>query len=227
MAVIDLVPRVRKALGVSSSYDATDVPEVIRGAIRRLLRDYNFPKSLRRAYLGTGPAAADGSGPTLVADEDLFDLPAGFKKDLQLRFRDPADDTWSDPLERTEAFVLPTDSVTQRYWLEGVQLGVDFAIGDDGVGKQLVLFYQSLLVDSTSEDWMTTDFTDAVAYLSIMRGALDFRKPDVAKDYSGLWTDEQTSLAIYLNELEWSNVVINQRETYRRVSARYPANACG
>src|SRR4051812_3033146 len=117
MSVDALVPRVRTALGVSSQYDSEEIPNLIRGRIGRLLRDYNFPKSVQRAFLGTGANATDGN-PTLVLDEDSFDLPAGFKRDLQLRFRDPDLDAWSQPLQKREGFILPDGSgVTSWYWL--------------------------------------------------------------------------------------------------------------
>lgn len=236
MTVEALVPRVRKALGVSSSFDSEDIPDLIRAAIGRLLRDYHFPKTVSRYYLGSGGTADGSSGSLLALSDQSFDLPNGFKLAGQLRFYDPSEKTWSDPLERRDGFILPselfadvtslvpnfTNQITKRFWLEGTKLWIDLAIDTDGVGKQLVLWYESLLVDTASEAWMTTDFTDAVVYLSIMRGALQFRKPDVAKDYSGLWQDEQTSLAIYLNELEWDSVVVMQRERRVETSPRYP-----
>lgn len=224
MAVTDLVPRVRKALGVSSSYDAVEVPALIRSAIGRLLRDYNFPKSVTRAYLGAGPAAADGN-PTLELGDSSFDLPAGFKREFQVRFRDPADNSWTKPLSKREGFILPDNTqTTSWYWLEGTKLYIDLEIDTDGVGKQLVLIHQSQLVDATSEDWITTDFPDAVCYLSLVRGAVDFRKPEVAQAYGALWQDEQTSLAIYLNELEWGNTVLVQRELRNPLIERYPSH---
>lgn len=236
MTVEALVPRVRKALGVSSSYDSEDIPDLIRGSIGRLLRDYNFPKSVSRLYLGSGGTADGSSGTLLALNDQSFDLPAGFKKPGRLRFYDPAEKTWSNPLERREEFVLPTElfadivtsnplinrQITKRFWIEGLKLWIDLPIEADGVGKQLVLWYQSMAVNVTSEAWMTTDFADAVRLFSIMRGALDFRKPDVAKDYAALWTDEQTSLAIYLNELEWDSVVMTQRERRIEANNRYP-----
>lgn len=236
MTVEALVPKVRKALGVSSAYDSEDIPDLIRSSIGRLLRDYNFPKSVSRYYLGSG-GTADGTNGTLLAlGDQSFALPAGFKRDGMLRFYDPSDQTWSDPLEKREGFVLPAElyadvvsvtpysssAITKRFWLEGLTLWLDLAIDTDGVGKQLVMWYQSQAVDTTSEAWMTDDFESAVKYLSIMRGAVDFRKPDVAKDYAELWADEQTSLAIYLNELEWGNVVMMQRERRTATLSRYP-----
>lgn len=236
MTVEALVPRVRKALAVSSSYDSEDIPDLIRASIGRLLRDYHFPKSVSRYYFGSGGTADGTSGTLLALSDQSFTLPNGFKKDGQLRFYDPAAATWSDALEKREGFVLPAElfadivnsdpfiqqQITKRYWIEGTKLWVDLAIDTDGVGKQLVMWYENQLVDTASEAWITTDYTDAVVYLSIMRGALQFRKPEVAKDYAGLWQDEQTSLAIYLNELEWGGVVMMQRERRAAALSRYP-----
>lgn len=213
MSVEALVRRVRRALGVSASYDSEDIPDLIRSAVGRMLRDYNFPKSITRVEF------------TLVLNDQDFDLPAGFKKDLQVRFYDPTDDTWSDPLQKAEAFRMPAASGnTEFYWIEGTKLYIDTAIESDGVGTKLILFYQNMSV-SVNEDWLTEDFADAVCYLAIMRGAVDFRKPSVAKDYAALWTDEQTSLAIYLNELEWGNVVMMQRERRIPPTSRYSSDA--
>jgi hypothetical protein len=225
MGIEALVPSVRRKLGVSSSYDSEEIPDIIRGSIGRLLRDYNFPKSIRRAYLGSGAVDGDGNA-TLAAGDQTFELPTGFKREFQLRFYDPADGTWSEPLSKREGFRLPAAGVVETgwYWFEGTALWIDLAIEDDGAGKQLVLIYQSMLLDEISEAWISTEWPDAVTYLSVMRGALDFRKPDVAKDYAALWTDEQTSLAIYLNELEWGNVVMMQRERAIPTLERYPVS---
>jgi len=222
MSVEALVPRVRRALGVSSSYDAETVPDLIRGAIARLLRDYNFPKSVSRYYFGTGGTADGTSGSLLALDDQSFDLPAGFKRDFQLRFYDPAEETWSEPLEKREQFVMPASSgATSNYWIEGTTLWIDTAIEADGVGKQLVFFYQGLAV-TPNESWITVDWADAVVYSSAMRGAVEVRKPELADTYAKLWADERESLAIYLNELEWGNVVMMQRERKLPALDRYP-----
>jgi len=219
MTVAALVPRVRRALAVSSQYDSEAIPDLIRAAVKRLLKDYNFHKTLKRVSLVTAPATA------LVLGDQSFTLPSGFKKDLQVRFYDPADGTWSDPLRKREGFVLPAASgVTTYYWLEGTKLWIDTAIDTDGVGKLLYLFYQDM-DDTTNEDWLTDDEPDAVAYLAITRGALDFRKPEVAQEYGALWIDERESLAIFKNELEWGNVEMLQREREIPPIDRYPTDA--
>lgn len=223
MSVEALVPRVRRALGVSSSYDNEIVPDLIRQAVGRLLRDYNLPKSVGRWYFGSAGGGAEGSSTrTLALGQQSFSLPPGFKRDFQLRFYDPAEETWSEPLEKREAFVMPSASgATSNYWLEGTTLWIDTAIEADGVGKQLIFFYQGMDI-ATNESWVTDDWPDAVAYQATMRGAVDVRKPEVAAAYVQLWADERESLAIYLNELEWGNVVMMQRERKIPALDRYP-----
>lgn len=225
MSVEALVPRVRRSLAVSQSYDNETIPDLIRGAVRRLLRDYNFPKSKGRRYLGTGGTADGSSGTLLALNNQAFVLPDGFKKDFQLRFYNPAEETWSEPLKKREGFIMPSVSgQTEWYWIEGLTLYIDTKVEDDGVGQQLILFYQTKDSES-NEDWVTVDFEDAVCYRAIMAGAVEVRKPDVAKTFAELWADERESLAIYLNELEWDNVNIMQRERSLPMLERYPTDA--
>lgn len=215
MQIEALVPRVRNGLGVAASYDNIEIPDLIRSAIRRLLRDYNFPKSKQRAIY------------TLALGDQGFDLPVGFKNVGSVRFYNPIDITWSEPLKRYEQFRLPQQQgLTSGYWIEGQQLWIDSVIEEDGVDKQLVLFYQDQSVE-LNYDWLTDNFEDAVAYLAITRGAGEMRKDEVMKMFAPLWTDEQTSLAIYLNELEWDHVEILMKEAMRDPKLRYPTGRTG
>src|SRR5690606_14221812 len=66
----EMATRVRETCSVSASYDAA-ITQVVEGAMKRLLRDYNFPKQAR---LNTFPAVAQGT--------NTFDLPEGFKKPI-------------------------------------------------------------------------------------------------------------------------------------------------
>lgn len=214
MSVDALVPRVRKALGVSASYDDEEIPALIRSAINRLLRDYNFPKSVMRFEI-----------PNTFLNTQEITLPAGFKRELAVQFTNPAavPQTWSEPLEKKEGFQLPYPSgYPHFYWLEGQKLWLDTPTPADMVGYTFQLFYQSMLPED-NEDWITVDFEDSVRILSIVRGAMDYRKPDVLQGYSALWSDERESLAIYLNELEWNNVRVNMREARPAAAERYPA----
>lgn len=215
MLIEALVPRVRNGLGVAESYDNIEIPDLIKSAIRRLLRDFNFPKSKQRAIYD------------LVLDDQGFDLPVGFKLPGTLRFYNPLTKEWSEPLRRYERFTLPSkDGVTSGYWIEGQKLWIDAPIEQDGVGKQLVLFYQDQSWE-LNYDWITDNYEDAVAYLAIVRGAGDMRKDEVMKIYAPLWSDEQTSLAIYLNELEWDSVEILMREPSMNPRVRYPTGRTG
>lgn len=210
MLIEELVPRVRTALGVSSSYDNIEIPTHIRAAIKRLLRDYNFPKSRARHSFVLS-----------TLGESSFVLPADFKRAFGLMFFDPSDVSWSDPIQRAEGFQLPSQSgLTDRWWLEGQSLYINTPIQDDGLNKHLVLFYQSNGVEENAS-WLLNDFEDAVAYLAIVRGAADMRKAEVMQTYAPLWSDEQTSLAIYLNELEWDGVIVKMREERQRPVERY------
>ena len=76
---------------------------------------------------------------------------------------------------------------------------------------------------ASNEDWMTTDFPDAVLLFAVTRGSAQFRKPEVMAAYAQLWADERESLAIYLNELEWNNADIRMREARPPAIERYPA----
>lgn len=206
-----LVPLVRSALGVSSSYDDEKIPDLIRRTINRLLRDYHFPKAVKK-YEFTN----------LLLGSKEFTLPAGFKKELEVRLYNPTDVSWSEPLRKKERFQLPYPDGSQMfYWLEGTKLIIDTKLDSAQVGWSLVLWHESMDVAS-NEAWLCDDFPDSVMYFSIVRGAAEFRKPEVASIYGPLWTDERESLAIYTNELEWNNTEIRMREPAGYPSERYP-----
>lgn len=222
--IVDLIPRVRRLLGVTSAYDDNEVTDIIRGAIRKLLRDYNFPKSRARAFLGTGaPSVVNGEN-TLELSDMEFPVPTGFKAEGVLYFFDPVTGSFSAPLTKREAFSPPPDDGYNKfYWItEGKVIldePVDWSSADNDY--QLVMLYQTMDVDS-NEAWITEEFEDAVVYLACTRGAVEVRKPDLAQAMSQLWTDEQNALAIYLNELEWDNVEMVQREPAPLPLGRYP-----
>jgi hypothetical protein len=211
MSVDLLVPEVRSALGVSASFDDVKIPGLIRRTITRLLRDYHFPKALKRitfADLRTG--------------DQQFKLPDGFKKELGIRIYDPTSTSWTDPLRKYETFKLPSVSGGPAgYWLEGTSLWIDTPIDVNRMGFSAVLWAETMDAAS-NEDWLTADYPDAVLYASILRGTAEFRKTEVAQLFAPLWTDEQTSLAIYLNELEWNNADMRMREAADRPVERYP-----
>jgi hypothetical protein len=200
MSVADLVPRVREALGISASYEAEIIPALIRRQIGRLLRDYNFPKQIVRVeFPVTDPTA------------QTFVLPAGFKKELAVHIFDPRTTLWSEPLKKREGMV-PQTFEPDYYWLQGGSLQLNTPMGPNGVGMKLVVFFQSM-DPVLNEDWMTEDFEDVVFTLSVYRGSIEQRKPDVGAAFGQLWKEDQASLAIYVNELEFSNLDMIQRET--------------
>lgn len=210
--ILDLVPRVRKALAVSSSYEDTDIPDLISESINRLLRDYHFPKAVQKATFANA-----------LLNDRSFALPAGFKKEMEVRYFDPTTSAYSDPLIKRENFQLPYPSgVPYYYWLEGTNLVVDTPYPAAMVGFSTLIWFESMDV-SSNETWITSDFASAVRLFSIVRGAAEFRKPEVAQVYGALWTDEQASLAIYLNELEWNNANIQMKEPRVAALPRYPA----
>jgi hypothetical protein len=212
MSVDALVPEVRGALAVSSSFDDEKIPALIRRTINRLLRDYNFPKSVRREdYLNA------------FLNTKEFTLPDGFKRELEVRYFEPETEAYSEPLRKSDKFRLPYPSgVPYYYWLEGTKLVVDTPYPSSMVGYSTFIWYQSMDA-AGNEDWLTEDFADSVFYLSVVRGCAEFRKPEVMQTYAPLWDDERNSLAIYLNELEWNKVQVNMREARGYPPERYPA----
>jgi hypothetical protein len=218
MSVASLTPRVREACGVSTAYDDETIPALIRRCIRRLLRDYHFPKSVRQLNYDT------------ILGQGSFTLPVGFKKELGVQWYDPSGEgSWSDPLSKAPGFRLPQpDSIARWYWLQGLDLMIDTPVADTLMNDfVLQLFYESLLVETVgeelgNEDWFTEDFDDVLFYCAVVKGAVEFRKPEVAQAFSPLYAEEITSLAIYTNELEWSNVRVQMMEPRRFSTERYP-----
>lgn len=211
MSVDALVPDVQSALAVNSSYADEKIPALIRRTITRLLRDYHFPKAvLREDYTN------------LFLNSQEFTLPDGFKKELEFRLYDPVSLAYTDPLKKRERFQLPyPDGSPTFYWLQGTKLIIDTPLDASRVGFSAFLWYESMSA-ALNEDWLTEDFPDAVIYFSAVRGAAEFRKPEVMQIYAPLWDDEKTSLAIYTAELEWNNADIRMREPAGYPSERYP-----
>jgi hypothetical protein len=218
--IADLVPRVRRSLGVNATYD-DDIAAGIGRAMVRLLRDYNFPKTVRRLEY------AD-----LAAGVQQFQLPDGFKRPLQVQFYEPAASAWSEPLMRREGFVRPSLGLhddraalpyASYYWLEGSKLWTDRPLDAGAAGITLQLFYQSMLVDDDNTSWMLQDFEDIIFTYSVVRLAPDLRKPEVLAAYAPLWQDEQQSIAIFLNELEFAGLDMQMREPLDNSGySRYP-----
>lgn len=212
MTVAALTPLVRKALGVSQSYDDEDIPALIRRCIVRLLRDYHFPKSVVRQSF------------PLVLGQQSVALAEGFKKDLGIRFYNPNDFTWSEPLSKADGFRLPQDrGHAAYYWLEGELLYLDTPITNGWEVTTLELWFESTLV-SLHENWFTADFEDLLFCYTVFRGSTEYRKPEVAKIFGPLWADDRASLAVYVNELEFSNISVEMKERRPVPIERYPTS---
>jgi len=216
----ELAQKVRQALAVDAQYEGITIPSGIRRVMRRLLRDYNFPKSVKRY-----------TSPATTLNQVSYTLPDGMKRPLEVRFFDPVAKTWTIRLERREGFSLPyTDSdVEGRYgryfWLEGNNLLVDTPM--PVAGLQMIVWYQSQLVDAATETWMLDDMEDIIFSMSVMKLAAELRKPEVMQAFAPLVGEEMTSIAIYANELEWNGLQMQMREPRGLPSARYPAQVTG
>lgn len=219
--VTEMSSMVREALAVSSQYEGTTIPTAIRQVMQRLLRDYNFPKSIRRATLAN-------IGPGTVQ----YAMPKGVKKVFGVRFYNPTDNTYSKHLERREGITLapadpaPDDIYGRYYWIEGNTLFIDTPMPIIvGQPLSLVIWHQSTLVDAAQEEWMMDDLQDLIFSRSVVRLAAQLRKPEAMQAFAGLVTDETQSVAIYSNELEWEGVQMVMREPRAMPSPRYPSGA--
>lgn len=217
--VAELAQKVRGALAVSSEYEGVTIPNAIRSSMRRLLRDYNFPKSIRRYQSVVSGVPIGTTNHT---------LPAGFKRPLEVRFFSPSTQQWTNRLERREGFALPQpDSDVEGqygryYWLEGNDLVVDTPMPIDQT-LRLTVWYQSMLLDAASEAWLLDDMEDLIFSRAVLKAAAELRKPEVANVYAQLVAEEMQSIAIYANELEWNGVEMQMREPRGLPSPRYPA----
>lgn len=225
MTVETLTPRVREALGVSSSYDTETIPAAIRRAMKRLLRDYHFPKAISTV---TWKTTAVDPEPALIPGQQVFPLPKGFKKDMTVIYSQPGESVfdikYSAPLKKLEGFRAPNsgDWSAKYYWLQGQNMVIDKWLTElptDPLG--LTLIYEGWDVE-VNESWFCEDFEDVLYLLTVYRTAAEFRKPEVMKAYAPLWAEEQQSLAIYTNELEWDNIDVMMREATWQPTERYP-----
>jgi hypothetical protein len=230
MTVETLVPRVREALGVSSSYDETTLPAAIRRAERRLLRDYNFPKSVKTVVWQTDPDGNLPEAERLGIGQTFFKLPTGMKRDLLVMYTSPGTNppgtrSWSDPLKKLEGFRAPNtagDALSRFYWLHGDSLVLDKPLYNYPIEPiHLEFTYQSWDVVE-NEPWLVEDFEDVIFILTVYRTAAEMRKSEVMQAYSALWQEEVVSLATYVNELEYDNLYMMMREATHARSERYP-----
>lgn len=213
MSIASLTPRVREALGVSSSYDAATIPAAIKRAAQRLLRDYNFPKALTNSNIVLQFGVQD------------YPRPAGSGKILRVQYYNPTDDTYSEWLTRLDRAGLPINGgySSHNWWTFGTRIFVSNKADQQAVSQGMVLNVHYLTIDPDVATWIYDDFEDVLFYMTVYREAAAMRKPEVQQAYQALYTEELQALAIYLNELEWDGVVVNQREERIRFTERYPA----
>lgn len=196
MTIAAMVPVVREAVGVSSSYDAVTIPAGIRRAIAFMLRTWTFPQALEIANF----PIADGA--SQVA------LPAtGVGKIRAVRIKD-ATNTLFKRLRRTLVGELPHSQGPLYYWQEGAVLKLDTPI--DGVGYSIDVWYQSTDVDA-ADPWITADFEDTVFTLSTLRLATELRKTEVAATFQSIWNEHIPTIAQYLNEVEFNDLDVRMK----------------
>lgn len=211
-AIDDMVAKVRGALSVAASYDPV-LLQAVNGAIERILRDYNFDRSIKLQ-----------KSLDLAVGADNVDVPSGLKRPLMVRFHQ-LDGTgahlYSERLDRATGFVLPPQGQDPtHYWLMDGKLYWNLATPEAGL--DLFFWYQSRDV-TTNQDWVLADFNDAIFYLSVIRAAPLVKKAEILSTYTPLWADERSSLAIFTHELEFNDVVMYQREAAPRRGERYPS----
>lgn len=207
-----LVERIRQGLSLDQSYSAEIIPFCLQRQVKRLLRDYNFPWSIVvEMYSG------------LVADQQEYVLPAGFRKELMVTFYDTELKCHTAPLLKREGFQHPPEDGSPRYyWQTGNSIWTDLLLPvDETDNTELWLWYQSLDY-AANIPWMIERFEDALYTVVMFRLAAELGKQEIAQTFGTLWADDRTALAIYLNELEFDNMEFVQRETRRPSLDRYP-----
>ena len=194
MSYADLVPRVRKALGVSAAYDAETVLPGVRAAARHMLRKWNFPRSKVEAIFTP-----------LALGQQSIELPAsGVGKIGYVRLWDRRTSThlYKD-LRRSEGMVGAQEDGPSIWWQQALGISIDTALPEAGL--ELRVGYQTL-DPALAEGWLSSDYEDALYYRAVYALASDVRKPEVQQAYSTLWGEQLTDLSVYLNELEWAGV---------------------
>lgn len=212
--IAELVTDLRKALTVDVSYETETLPAIVRRAMRKLLRDYHFPKSLIKLDFTN-----------VVLGTQSYATPSGFKKEHLVRFYDPVEDQYTDPLLKREGRVLPqADGRAFYYWMEGTNLWTDVVIDEASAGITLELIYETMDVD-TCEAWFVPDFEDVLFTFAMYRASAELRKTELRKHWKELWAEERTSLAIYTNELQYDSSELMMRAADNgQTEVRYAPN---
>ncbi len=221
MPTIDLnsfSAELRESLSVDESYTDSIIPNAVRRYMKKLLRDYHFPKQIvAEDYTGI----ADGT--------QSYALPTDFKRAVAVYFyddTDPDEIAYGRPLRRRETHILPHDDGEARfYWLTSTHLWTDIKVDAvENPNTNLALVYRSNSVD-THMSWLLNDFHDTLFTLSMLRLAAELNKPELVTIWAALWAEDQMALAKYANETEFENLDMVMAETSARRAERYPVNA--
>lgn len=212
--IAEFAELLRDRLSVDDSY-LPDITASVERYVRKLLRDYNFPKSVRtEIYTG------------LTAGQQSYTLPADTKKPLMVLFRDTADvaaPQYGAPLLRRGGFTLPaSDRIARHFWLQGEELWTDISIPTGAPSTELILMYQSNSY-AYNIDWMLADFNDILFSLAMFRLASELGKPELTQVWTAMWVEDQRGLAIYINELEFDGLELLMKEAAPSRAERYPA----
>lgn len=202
-------------LRLDDSYLAADLPASVRRLIKTLLRDYHFPKAIRKNIW-----------PDIDEGNQSYTLPADFKKPILLCFSDTSgtEPAFGAPLERAEGFrQARADGVPCYYWLEGTTLWTDVTVPADSPNTNLILVYESN--DALYNlGWMLDDYEDVFFTYCMSRLAAELNKTELAQTWIPLWQSDKQAFAIYLNELEFEGMTLLMRPALVRDGrGRYPS----
>lgn len=190
----NLIPALREALSVDESYDTTVLPNIISRCLLKLLRDYHFPKTITREFYTD-----------LQVGRQEYALPTGFKKEHMIVFYDPEETRYARPLLKREGFTLPEESGEScYYWLEGSSLFTDVTLIEENQGIELRMWYESMDV-ALNQDWLINNYSDVIFALCMYSAASQLRKSELVTTWRAIWSEERTSLAVFLNELQFDN----------------------
>lgn len=196
MTIAAMVPVVREALGVSSSYDAVTIPAGLRRAIVFMLRTWTFPQALEQVNVPIANGAQQAALPV-----------TGVGKVRAVRLKDGSGLLFKR-LRRTLIGELPSTNGPLFYWQEGNLLKLDTPIS--GAGYSADVWYNSTDVDA-ADAWITSDFEDITFTLATMRLAIELRKTEVASTFQAIWQEHVPALAQYLHEVEFNDLDIRMK----------------
>lgn len=212
MPYSDLVPSIRNALSLSATHDNTTILPGIERQALRLLRDYNFPFTVKVEVLDTVAGARD------------YTLPEHLKKPLLVRFRDGtslANYTYTDRLRRSPGPVLPQSSGEALYYWIADKLYTDVLTPAGAPNLKLEFHYQHLDIE-LAEAKLLASVKDVLFTLTCFRLSVELGKQELAKVFAATWVEDQKSIAKFTAELEYGDTVaISSRESTVKHLPRY------